>query len=288
MTYLQLMLIYLYRVIITLLLLLTLCTCGPATAIESQQTTLPNDLIEVQRPKAQHIVQASINAAALIELDSAALEFTFRDKTYRYQKAGGRFVYERYWRDTTDGRFIRDVLHNDEFVRYIDGERMQLTTKQYDGYSSSVNSVIYFAFLPYALLDPAAQLTYLGTEPIKGATFDKIGVGFEAAGGGKDYEDSFLYWFEPETHRLRYLAYVEAGNKAPRFREAFNERVEAGITVRDYRNYHTVDNAAAEIGSLVAAFNGGQLPLLSTIAVKNVRRVPVATDRLLPGTGLPE
>ena len=260
---------------------LFLMTCaGPSTT--------KTDVVETPGQQARRIVRASVNGAALIGLDSAAFEFTFRDKTYRYQKTGGRFVYERWWQDTTDGRFIRDVLHNEEFVRYVDGKRALLTAKQYDGYSSSVNSVIYFAFLPYALLDPAAQLTYLGEESIKGQVYDKIGVGFVAAGGGKDYEDSFLYWFEPKTHRLRYLAYVEAGNKAPRLREAFNERVEAGITVRDYRNYHTVKNTPAEVGSLAAAFNSGQLPLLSTIALENVRRVPVVADRLAPGTGLPD
>ena len=269
------------RLLLLTCLAMAFMTCSSRNPSATTAAQAPTD-------KAQAIVEAAVERAALTGLDSAAFEFTFRDKSYRYQKAGGRFVYERYWRDTTTGHFIRDVLHNDEFVRYVDGERALLTAKQYDAYSSSVNSVIYFAFLPYALLDPAAQLTYLGTEEIKGRTYDKIGVGFVAAGGGKDYEDSFLYWFEPDTKQLRYLAYVEAGNKAPRFREAFNERVEAGITVRDYRNYHTVKNTPAEVSSLVEAFNKGQLPLLSTIALEEVRRVPVAMDRLNPSTGLPE
>ena len=222
--------------------------------------------------EAERIVRQSVEAGNLATLDSANYVFRFRDKEYGYEKANGRFKYERWWQDADSDDAIRDVLTNDGFTRYVNDQPVELTEKKTMAYTESVNSVIYFAFMPYALLDPAANLTDLGKQQIKGETFDAIGVDFAEDGGGKDFDDSFRYWFEPATHKLRYLAYVEAGNKEPRFREAYNERTEGGITVRDYRNYHPGKDVRLAVDSLAPRFSRGELLLLSDIALENVRR----------------
>ena len=222
--------------------------------------------------EADQIIHEAVTTASLTQLDSAAYTFRFRDKQYTYQKAAGRFTYERWWTVDSTGRSIRDVLTNDGLARYVNDRPVALTGKQDTAYAASVNSVIYFAFLPYALLDPAANLTYLGRQRIRGEPLDAIGVHFSPAGGGNDFEDSFRYYFEPGTRRLRYLAYVEKGNVEPRFREAYNERVEAGITVRDYRNYYPGKGVRLPVDSLAARFSAGELTLLSVIALEEVRR----------------
>ena len=105
-------------------------------------------------------------------------------------------------------------------------------------YANSVNSVHYFANLPYGLNDPAVNKEFLGEVAIKDKEYYKIKVTFDQKGGGKDYEDIYLYWFNKETFKPDYLAYkfyVDGGGI--RFRVAYNERYLGGIRFVDYENY---------------------------------------------------
>jgi hypothetical protein len=243
------------------------------TAKEEASNTEAAPLAETN--EAATIIRRSIEAAKLTGLDSAAFTFRFRDKEYGYQKANGQFQYERWWTDSVSGDQIRDVLTNEGLQRFTNGAATTLTPKDSAAYANSVNSVIYFAFLPYPLRDPAARLAYLGREVIKGDTLEKIGVTFAAEGGGQDYEDQFRYWFDPTTHQLKYLAYTEAGNKEPRFRQAFNEREAAGIIVRDYHNFHIPKNPPTPVDELAPRFNEGKLKLLSEIITEDYREVSI-------------
>ena len=232
---------------------------------------------------AKRIIHASALHDSLGVLAEAAFEFRFRDRMYRYQRTGGAFSYERWWIDTTSLDTMRDVLHNDGLVRFANGVEVELEAKKATAYSGSVNSVIYFAFLPWALLDPGVEARYLGRDTIKGRALDQIEVGFAAAPGheGHDmHEDEYLYWFTPDTHELAYMSYSHADGKAPRLREPYNVRKVGGVTIRDYRNYHTPDNEPRSIKLLADNFNDDALPLLSTIELEGVRRVAIGEDRL--------
>lgn len=263
----------------SLLLLLVLAVtvsvsgCGES----STEKIAPIGLAEpsAKLPPAEAIIVGAIKAAGLTHLDSTAFTFRFRDKEYGYQKANGRFKYERWWTDSVSGDQTRDVLTNDGLRRLTNGEPTTLSPKDSAAFANSVNSVIYFAFLPYPLQDPAANAAYLGREVIRGDSLDKIAITFTAEGGGQDYEDQFRYWFDPTTSQLRYLAYTEAGNKAPRFRQAFNEREEAGIIVRDYHNFHIPENPPTPVDELAPRFNEDGLKLLSEIITEAYRAVPI-------------
>ncbi len=260
------------------------CTeSNPAVEAEASATEEKIETTLDQEPEAtrqaKSIIEEAIVASGLEGLDEAAFAFRFRDKTYRYQRTAGTYTYERWWTDTTTNKLIRDVLDNTGFVRYTDGEVTELTKKQYTDYSSSVNSVVYFAFLPWVLRDQAVIPTYLGQDTIKGEVLDQIEVLFAKENGGKDSGDQFRYWFTPKTRQLKYLAYVEPGGKSPRLRRATNERTVAGIVVRDYDNFRTLDNAPSSVGVLADAFNRGALELLSEIDLEEVRKVTVQLDR---------
>ncbi|MTB51517.1 DUF6503 family protein [Lewinella sp. W8] len=222
-------------------------------------------------PQAERIIALAVEASKLTELDSAAYTFRFRDKEYGYENLGGQFKYERWWTDSVSGDQIRDVLTNIGLQRFTNGTITTLSAKDSAAYANSVNSVIYFAFMPYPLQDPAVRAEYLGQETIRGEILDKLGITFAAEGGGQDYEDEFRYWFDPSSHQLKYLAYTEAGNKAPRFRQAFNEREEAGIMVRDYHNFHIPKNPPTPVDELAPRFNEGNLKLLSEIIAEEYR-----------------
>lgn len=225
--------------------------------------------------RAKTIIDEAVANAGLSGFNSAAVSFRFRDKEYRYQRNAGKFKYERWWQDTVSGQRIRDILTNTGLTRLIDGQEVDLPDKKRKAYSNSVNSVIYFAFMPWVLTDPAVIPVYEGQEDIKGEVLDRVRVGFEEENGGSDNKDEFLYWFSPETRQLKYLAYSHPGGAMPRFRVANNERTVDGITVRDYHNYTTADKSARTIDKLSQDYQEGKLMLLSEINLEEVRVVQV-------------
>lgn len=245
-------------------------------AQEEQKSTEDSTPIESAAiSSAKTIIDESVTAAGLSGFNSAAVHFRFRDKEYRYQRNAGKFRYERWWQDTTTSQQIRDILTNTGLTRLIDDEEVDLPDKKRKAYSNSVNSVIYFAFMPWVLKDPAVIPVYEGQENINGEVLDRVRVGFEKENGGNDNKDEFLYWFTPETRQLKYLAYSHPGGAMPRFRVAYNERTIDGITVRDYHNYTTADKSARTIDKLSQDYEEGKLVLLSEINLEEVRVVPI-------------
>ncbi|MEO0339442.1 MAG: DUF6503 family protein, partial [Bacteroidota bacterium] len=133
--------------------------------------------------QAQTVVDAAIKAHGADQFAKSQIEFTFRNRQYRATRDGGQYTYERIWEDTTG--MHHDSLFNDGFTRHINGELVAVEKKKVDAYSNSINSVVYFAQLPYFLNDGAVIKEYLGTSTIKGESYDKVKVTFEQAGGGK-------------------------------------------------------------------------------------------------------
>ncbi len=170
-------------------------------------------------------------------VDSSTVNFTFRDRVYQAQRQGSKFVYERSYTDK-EGQAIADSMTNDSFQRRVNGEVVELTDKQYSSYSNSLNSVMYFAFLPYFLEDPAVKVEYQGIRDVNTEPHYQLKVTFAEEGGGKDFEDEYAYWFSTVDFNLNFLAYnflVNGGGA--RFREAYNKREVGGVLFQDYINY---------------------------------------------------
>lgn len=228
---------------------------------------------------AESIIQTAIERNGLAGFDSTAVSFRFRDKRYRYQRLNGRFAYERWWTDTLSGERIRDVLTNDGLVRYVDGKEAKLTDKKRRAYANSVNSVVYFSFMPWALADPSVNAKYRGVDTIHGELLLHLTVGFQYEGGHDHEPDDYEYWFDPESYDIRYLAYAHPSGRAPRFREAYNSREVAGFRVRDYRNYTTADKSDLVVDQLADRFNAGELVVLSVIKHDDYQREGVEERR---------
>jgi len=163
------------------------------------------------------------------------------------------------------------VLNNKGLFREINGQKVSLSPKDSSAYSNSVNSVLYFALLPYFLNDPAVNATYLGEADIKGEPYHEIMVTFSKEGGGKDHEDEFVYWIHQERHTMDYLAYnyLTDGGGA-RFREAYNTRTVEGIRFADYINYKP-EGDSRDVATFDSLFEAGKLEELSRIDSENVQ-----------------
>lgn len=216
----------------------------------------------------QTIIDRAIALAGGENYDNTEVEFQFRDREYGYKREGGRFEYVRLFKDSSS--VIRDVVSNDGFMREIDGVKVNVVDSMARKYLNSVNSVIYFAMLPYGLNDAAVNKAYLGTKTLDDKEYHKIRVTFNQEGGGDDFEDVFIYWIGTEDHNINYLAYefhVDGGGI--RFRKAYNERYVGGIRFVDYVNYKPA--AGQPVEDTDDAYTRGELEELSKIELKDIK-----------------
>ena len=217
----------------------------------------------------QAIVDKTIEVSGGAKYQKSVVEFDFRDRHYIARRDGGAFSYERIFEDTTGT--VHDYVTNNGFRREINGEEVVVPDSMATKYTSSTNSVNYFALLPYGLNDPAVNKTFLGETEIEGKQYYKIKVTFSADGGGEDFEDEFLYWINQETFTMDYLAYSfeESDEVSFRFRVGYNPRIVNGIRVQDYVNYKP-ENNTLKVDQAEELYKAGKLIELSRIEMENV------------------
>ena len=217
---------------------------------------------------AQQIIDTSIHASGLDNINNTVISFEFRKRKYVASRNDGTFALERFSkRDTV---IIHDILSNNDFERYRNDVKIHIPDSMKTRYGSSVNSVHYFSVLPYGLNDVAVKKKKLPEVTINGKSFHKIQVSFSEDGGGEDFEDVFVYWINNETNFVDYLAYsYHTNGGGMRFREAYNPRMIKGIRFVDYINYKPT-TTSLQLESLDKEFEKGNLNKLSEINLKNV------------------
>jgi hypothetical protein len=224
---------------------------------------------EVQ-PNATDIIDQAIEVAGGNRFENSTIEFDFRNRYYKAMRNEGLFQLEREFKDSLD--VISDIYNNDEYKRLINDEVVSVPDTMAVKYTNSVNSVHYFVVLPYGLNDAAVVKTYVDEVKVNEKSYHKIKVTFEQDGGGKDYEDVFVYWFDTENYKMDYLAYLTYNSDRTidlRFREAYNERYINGIRFVDYNNYKP-ESMNLDLLSLDTMFENNELKLLSKIENVNI------------------
>ncbi|MEP5339719.1 MAG: DUF6503 family protein [Algibacter sp.] len=216
------------------------------------------------------IINKSITVSGGHEIDSTRITFDFRGKHYIAKRYAGDFLYGRVSVLASDSIF--DILTNDGFERFINGEKVVVHDTMATKYSSSINSVHYFSVLPYGLNSKAVNKKYLGKIIIKGLEFYKIEVTFQENGGGEDFDDVFFYYVDVNDFKVKYLAYSynEDDGLGFRFREAYNERFIEGIRFVDYNNYKP-KSTYQNLEGIDQLFENDLLELLSKIELKNIK-----------------
>ncbi len=222
------------------------------------------------RTEAEKIVDAAIDAYGGELYEKTAITFDFRGIHYSIFKSPTAFEYSREFTDSTG--LVVDVLNNGGFTRKVNGVKIDtLTEERIGAFSRSVNSVAYFAFLPYGLNDAAAIKTYLGQTSIKGKKYHLIKVTFQAEGGGEHFEDEFLYWFGLADYKLEYIAYsYHTDGGGVRMREVREDREVGGIRFQDYINLKA-SNKETPLDSMQYLYEKGTLEKLSEINLENIR-----------------
>jgi hypothetical protein len=252
-------------------LLLSACVDAPTTD-DDERAAAAGDA------RVRAVIDSARAAAGADVLDRGArVSFTFRGDRFALRRRGdGTFSYARTAGDSL-GRRIRDVLTADTLRRRIDGRSAPLDSAARRRIETAVNSVAYFALLPVPLGDPAVEPRYAGTDTLGGTPYHRVAVTFRQQGGGRDWQDRFVYWFDRRDFSMDYLAYaygLGAGDDyGTRFREAFNVRRVGGVRFADYRNYTTCSNRLPpdQLARYGRLFEADSLRRVSTVALDSVR-----------------
>jgi hypothetical protein len=217
---------------------------------------------------AQSIVDKSIKAHGGELFKNSIIEFDFRGRHYIFERGNGIFKYHRIFDDSL-GTF-HDILSNDDFRRLLNNQEQNVTEEWKRRYSNSVNSVAYFALLPFGLNDLSVNKSLIGEEEIKGNAYYKIMVTFNQEGGGEDFEDVFVFWINKNNYQMEYFGYFYKNDGGGiRFREAINSREKGGIILSDYQNFKGEDGFE-DVGKMAELYKSDQLKFLSEITLENL------------------
>ncbi|MCE2611942.1 deoxyribose-phosphate aldolase [Flavobacteriaceae bacterium D16] len=233
-------------------------------------------VIACREPKkadqSQAIIDKAIEVSGGFRYSEARVSFKFRDINYTSESgASGKTLSRSFFQDSVE---VLDILEGGVFTRNIAGKPVVVPDTMAVKYANSINSVHYFARLPYGLNDKAVMKRYLGESIIEGKSYHKIEVTFQEEGGGDDFDDVYVYWFNKVTYKPDYLAYefhVDGGGM--RFRKALNERYVGGIRFVDYLNYKPVTEEIS-VYQLDSLFMENQLELLSRIEMEDIEVSP--------------
>lgn len=250
---------FLRRLLFLFFLILFCVSCSS----ESEETDVD------ERSRSEVIIDSAIAVTGGDLLDNGTISFTFRNRAYLMENDSRKFLYQSSYQ--TDFGFLINRLNNAGFERSIDSKPIVLSESDSLSGAAALNSVIYFAFLPYQLKAQAVNSSYGGMETIGEVEYHKINVSFDKEGGGRDHEDEFIYWIHPETYKVDFLAYsFEVNDGGTRFRQAKNSRHINGILFQDYNNFKGPADPDS-LKQISRLFNEKKLELFTEIKLENIR-----------------
>jgi|GEM_PF-475858 len=218
---------------------------------------------------AARVVSEAIERHGGDAFEEKDVTFEFRDAQFRVVRNGGEFLYERRYQDGDGGQW-RQTLSNEGVIAERNGTAVSLDARDQARVETAVNSVVYFAFLPFRLQDPAVRLRDLGEAVVEGRPYRKIEVTFEEEGGGADWDDRFVYWISQDEKTLDYMAYrFHRGEGGTRFRRAVNRRMVGGLLIQDWENY-TGTEPVSDIADYDRLLEEERLRLVSVVRMERV------------------
>lgn len=201
--------------------------------------------------------------------NNVRIQFDFRGNQFEIVRNDGKFEYTKSYTDSS-GNNIKDVMNNFGIDRYINNDEIDLSREEKNIIDTQVNSVVYFSLLPQPLNDRAVIKKYLGEVRIKAKDYHKIEVTFRQEGGGRDYQDRYIYWVNTETYEMEYFAYFyHVNDGGHRFRKAINTRRIGGILFSDHINY-TSDEIEKNVEDYDQVLKEGNLNKVSDVILENV------------------
>lgn len=223
----------------------------------------------VNEPTAQQILNAAILKHGYKSGEALEIQFDFRGNHYNARISDKGNVYKRISHE--NGNELEDIVTSNTYIRRVNHKEVKVQEDSLSNvFAGETRSVVYFALLPYAANNEVVSKHLMPSIKIKGESYYKVEVAYGKNGGGKNFENIFVYWINQKTYAIDYLAYsyyINGGGV--RFREAYNQREVNGILFQDYVNY-TIDNDFPA-HELDYAFQTNQLREISRIELENIQ-----------------
>lgn len=226
---------------------------------------------------AVRLVRAAQAAHGTDRLDGRTVHFTFRGTPFTVRRDGGQF---RYTRTVTDdaGREVVQTVSNDGVTQTVGGVATPFASDtEQRAAETAVNSVVYFALLPASLTDPAVRVRTLGRDTLGGQPLDAVEVTFAPDGGGRDWDDRYVYWLHPTRRTVDALAYTYAETSGDTARAATGHRLRivtgvqtvGGVRFQDYVNLSA--DSLASLEDYPDALAAGRTFVVSEVKTEAVR-----------------
>lgn len=217
-------------------------------------------------PDAPDIVAKAIEFHGNEAFQSSALSLTITSLSGSFQIAstreGGRFEYV-----VTDPRSQRRVrLTNDVVEEWRDGVKMELDEEGARRARAFADARVFFPLLPFTLNGDAINFEDLGLEQWDGQALHKVKVSF-TPGSSNDADDTYMFWFDPDTGRIEQFGYDFSGGLRYRKATAFN--LVGGILFSDQENY-AIDGERVPVDMLSPEYVAENMRLLSTVALSDI------------------
>ena len=187
---------------------------------------------------------------------------------------GGVFDYTVTGKVGTDPQIERRVrLTNTTVQRWDDGVEVELDEQTAQRARNFVNARVFFPFLPHSLAGADTLQEDLGLETWNGRSLQKVKVTFRG-GTSTDAEDSYMFWFDPESGRVEQFGYDFAGGL--RFRQATEFTRVGGMLFSDQENY-AIDGERIPVDALTPEYVAENMELLSVVKISNVSVEPLGS-----------
>jgi hypothetical protein len=197
--------------------------------------------------------------SAALSMTITSLSGSFRIESSR---ENGRFEYI-----VTDPRSQRRVLLNNEIVQeWRNGTEIPLDEEEKRRARAFVDARVFFPLLPFTLNGTDVHFEDFGLDHWNGQDLQKVKVSF-TPGSSNDADDSYMFWFDPDTGRVEQFGYDFSGGL--RYRKAVEFNRVGGILFSNQENY-AVDGGRVPVEMLSPEYVEEHMVLLSTVVLSEV------------------
>ena len=187
------------------------------------------------------------------------------------RRTGGNFEHTVTGHAAPDGVERRVELTNDAVREWRDGLETELDDEGARRARAFVDARVFFPLLPFTLEGGDVQFDDRGIENWHGVDLHKVKITF-TSGTSNDADDSYMFWFDPNTGRVEQFGYDFSGGL--RFRKAAEFNRVGGILFSDQKNY-AINGARIPVDRLSPDYVDENMSLLSTVVISDISVDPL-------------
>ena len=202
--------------------------------------------------------------SAQISLTITSLSGSFQIESTRQD---GQFEYI-----VSDPRSQRRVrLTNEVVEEWRDGVETTLDDEGARRARAFADARVFFPLLPFTLIGGDIHFEDLGLDRWDGRDLHKVRVSF-TPGSSNDADDTYMFWFDPETGRVEQFGYDFSGGL--RYRKAVEFTRVGGILFSNQENY-AIDGERVSVDTLSPDYVAESMTLLSTVRLSEIEVEPL-------------